>query len=189
MSSLAIMEVFSDLPDARRGAGQRHQQALCLSLFTLAICAGCGGFLAIGDWIDSYRAELVALFQPKKDRLPSYSTIRRVLLELDYKSYSACLARFFEVEPHSGETIAVDGKVLRGSYNHRSPAANTSAHRAIQLVTVYLVERGLILTPEQVACKSNEITALPSVIEQLAQRGVVFAFDALNTQKNNNADY
>ncbi len=55
-------------------------------------------------------------------------------------------------------------------------------------MTVYLVERGLILTPEQVACKSNEITALPIVIEQLAQRGVVFAFDALNTQKNDRAD-
>jgi hypothetical protein len=189
MSSLAIMEVFSELPDARRGAGQRHQQALCLALFTLSVCAGCGGFLAIGDWLKSYQSELVALFQPKKDRLPSYSTIRRVLLDLDYKSYSACLARFFEVEPQAGETIAVDGKVLRGSYNHRSPAANTSAHRAIQLVTVYLVERGLILTPEQVACKSNEITALPRVIEELAQRGVVFAFDALNTQKNTCTDY
>ncbi len=84
------MEVFSELPDARRGAGQRHQHALCLALFTLAVCAGCGGFLAIGDWLKSYQNELVALFQPKKDRLPSYSTIRRVLLELDYKSYSAC---------------------------------------------------------------------------------------------------
>lgn len=183
MTSLAIMEVFLDLPDRRRGAGQRHQQALCLALFTLAVCAGCGGFLAIGDWIESYRAELIRLFQPQKDRLPSYSTLRRVLLDLDYKSYSACLGKFFEIAPLAGETVAVDGKTLRGSYNRRSAAANTSAHRAIQLVTVYLVESGLILAPEQVANKSNAITALPSVIEQLAQRGVVFAFDALNTQK------
>ena len=57
-------------------------------------------------------------------------------------------------------------------------------HPAIQLVTVYLVERGLILTPQQVDCKTNEIKAIPPVLEALAQRGVVFAFDALNTQKN-----
>lgn len=180
---MAILDVFADLPDTRRGAGQRHEQSLCLALFTLAICAGCRGFLAIGDWIESYRDELIALFSPEKDRLPSYSTIRRVLLNLDYKSYGACLAQFFKVEPQAGETVAVDGKTARGSYNSDTAATNTVAHPAIQLVTVYLVERGLILAPEQVQRKTNEIKALPIVIEQFAQRGLVFAFDALNTQK------
>jgi DDE_Tnp_1-associated len=184
MSSLTLLEAFADLPDTRRGAGQRHKQPLCLALFTLAICAGCRGFIAIGDWIESYRADLVALFQPEKGRLPSYSTIRRVLLELDARSYGACLTRFFQVEPKSGETIAWDGKTLRGSYNSDTAATNTETHPAIQLVTVYLVERGLILAPQEVEQKSNEIKAFPAVIEQFAQRGVVFAFDALNTQKN-----
>jgi predicted transposase YbfD/YdcC len=85
MSSLAIVEAFSGLPDSRRGAGRRHSQALCLALFTLAISAGCRGFLAINDWLTSYHAELLELFNPPKGRLPSYSTIRRVLLEIDLK--------------------------------------------------------------------------------------------------------
>jgi hypothetical protein len=46
------------------------------------------------------------------------------------------------------------------------------------------VERGLILPIQPVDCKTNEIKALPPVIKALAERGVVFAFDALNTQKN-----
>ena len=75
MPQLAIVEAFSDLPDPRRTAGQRHQQALCLSLFTLAVTAGNRGFLAIGDWLRAYHDELVALFDPLKGRLPSYSTI------------------------------------------------------------------------------------------------------------------
>ena len=54
----------------------------------------------------------------------------------------------------------------------------------IQLVTVYAVERGLILPIQPVDKKSNEITALPPVLKALAYRGVVFAFGALNTQKN-----
>jgi hypothetical protein len=67
-------------------AGKRHHMALCLALFTLAVTAGNRGFLAIGDWLKSYRSELIALFKPPKQRLPSYSTIRRVLLKLDYSA-------------------------------------------------------------------------------------------------------
>jgi len=62
MSTLAIVEVFRDLPDLRRTAGLRHDQALCLALFTLAISAGCRGFLAIQDWLTGYRHELLELF-------------------------------------------------------------------------------------------------------------------------------
>ena len=51
------------------------------------------------------------------------------------------------------------------------------------LVSAYLVERGLILEPHQVARKTNEIKALPELIEKLALKGVVFAFDAINTKK------
>lgn len=183
MSALAIVDAFKDLPDNRRGAGRRHTQPLCLALFTLAVTAGCRGFIAISDWLQSYHTDLLALFKPAKARLPSYSTIRRVLLDLDYEAYSACLASFFEIEPVSGETVAIDGKVLRGSYNVETPASTTESHRAIQLVTVYIVERGLILPIQPVDKKSNEITALPPVLKALARRGVVFAFDALNTQK------
>jgi len=89
----------------------------------------------------------------------------------------------------AGETIALDGKVLRGFYARETPASTAESHRAIQLVTVYVVERGLILPIQPVDKKSNEITALPPVLKALAHRGVVFAFDALNTQKNLSANY
>jgi len=59
-------------------------------------------------------ARLKQLFNVK--RLPSYSTIRRALLGLDYEDYSCRLARFLKITPLEGETLAVDGKVLRGSY-------------------------------------------------------------------------
>jgi hypothetical protein len=81
MSQIAILEVFADLPDVRRGQGRRHSIALCVSIFTLAVTAGNQGFLAIGDWIDSYHEQLKQIFAV--ERLPSYSTIRRVLLKID----------------------------------------------------------------------------------------------------------
>lgn len=181
---IEILEVFAEMPDVRNASGKRHQIALCLALFTLAIAAGNRGFLAIGDWLKSYRDELIELFHPPKHRIPSYSTIRRVLLNLDYQQYSAALAKFFDIKPLLGETLAVDGKVLRGSYQLETDNPDSPAHPAIMLVSAYLVERGLILEPFQVDSKTNEIKALPEFIKHLALRGVVFAFDAISTQKN-----
>ena len=185
MSEIAILEAFSGMPDHRRKQGTRHSLQLCLALFTLAVLAGNQGFLSIGDWLKSYSEDLKELF--KVTRIPSYSTIRRTLLGLDYEDYSYRLASFFEIKPLAGETLALDGKVLRGSYLLSEENPYCEPHKAITLVTAYLVERGLILKPEEVESKSNEIKAVPRLIKTLALEGVVFAFDAMNTQKNGQA--
>lgn len=183
MSEIEIVKAFTGLQDPRRRAGQRHPLPLCLALFTLAIAAGNKGFLAIGDWIASYREQLIDLLKPTKNRLPSYSTVRRTLLHIDYEHYSVCLANFFEIKPVPGETVGMDGKVLKGSYQVENDNPDSDSHPAIMLVSAYLVERGLILEPCEVDAKSNEIKAIPELIQKLALKGVVFAFDAINTQK------
>jgi hypothetical protein len=105
------------------------------------------------------------------------------LVNVDYEQYSVCLAHFFGIQPLAGETIAVDGKVLRGSYQLETDNWYSQPHPAIMLVSAYIVERGLILEPFEVASKTNEITALPEFIQRLALKGVIFAFDAISTQK------
>ena len=92
------------------------------------IAAGNKGFLAIGDWISSYHEQLVDLLKPPKNRLPSYSTVRRALLHIDYQRYSACLALFFKVQPVCGETVGLDGKVLKGSYQIENDNPNSDSH-------------------------------------------------------------
>lgn len=183
MFEATLIDAFADLPDARRRAGRRHDQSLCLALFTLAVAAGNRGFLAIGDWLKCYHDELLELFKPHKNRLPSYSTIRRVLLQTDEQTYAQSLSCFFEITPEAGETLATDGKVLKHSFLRETDNPHCQPHPAIMMVTGYLVERGLILPPHEVHSKTNEIKALPEMIEQLALKGVVFAFDAINTQK------
>ena len=59
---IEILSAFSKISDTRHRLGKRHDIALCLALFTLAIAAGNQGFLAIGDWLKSYQAELIELF-------------------------------------------------------------------------------------------------------------------------------
>ncbi|NEO00334.1 MAG: ISAs1 family transposase [Moorea sp. SIO3I7] len=183
MSQIPIIEAFAELEDPRRRAGQRHSLPLCLALFTVGYAAGNKGFLAIGDWISSYREPLIDLFKPPKNRLPSYSTVRRALLHINSEQYSRCLAKFFNVQPVPGETIGLDGKVLKHSYQIENDNPDSDSHPAIMLVSAYIVERGLILEPFEVDAKTNEIKALPDLIQKLALKGVVFAFDAINTQK------
>ena len=182
MTEIAILKAFEGMPDYRRKQGTRHSLQLCLALFTLAVAAGNQGFLAIGDWLKYHHDELKDLFGV--ERIPSYSAIRRILLRVDYLDYAARLAKFFGVKPEIGETISLDGKTLKGSYLVQEDNPSSEPHPAIILVTAYVVERGLILPPLQVNYGSNEITALPDLIKNLAVRGVVFSFDAINTQKN-----
>jgi hypothetical protein len=102
---IEIFEAFAALPDVRKASGKRHTMALCLMLVTLTVTAGNRGVLLIGNWLNCYRSELIALFHPPQQRLPSYSKIRRVLLKLGYAQYSATLARFFAIQPCPGETL------------------------------------------------------------------------------------
>jgi hypothetical protein len=106
-----------------------------------------------------------------------------VLLNVDYQDYARRLSRFSGIFPERGQTMSLDGKTLKGSYVVQDNNPNSEPHPAIVLVTAYVVETGLILPPRQVEVGSNEITALPELIENLAVEGVVFAFDSMNTQK------
>ena len=95
-------------------------------------------------------------------------------LRLDYRDYSACLSRFLGIQPLPSETLATDGKLLRGSYEAISDDPTIDSHPAIILVTAYIVERGLILEPYEMESKTNEITALPAFIKQMALPGESF---------------
>ena len=101
----------------------------------MAVAALNKGFLAIGDWISRYQEQLIDLFKPAKNRLPSYSRVRRALLYVNYHQDSVCLAKFFNVQPDAGETIGLDGKVLKGSDQIEDDNPTSDSHPAIMLVS------------------------------------------------------
>jgi hypothetical protein len=182
MSKLAIIEAFEGMPDRRRKQGRRHSLELCIALFTIAVAAGNQGFLAMGDWLKYHTEELKKIFGVES--IPSYSAIRRVLLYVNYQDYGERLGKFLGIKVQQGETISLDGKTIRGSYQlQENNNPMSEPHPAIILVSAYIAERGLILPPRQVEFGSNEIVTLPEIIKDLAIKGVVFVFDAMNTQK------
>ena len=105
LSEIAILDVFEVIPDHRRKQGRRHLLSLCLAWFTPTVVAAYHRFIAIEDWLKSYNQQLKKLFDT--ERLLSYSTIRRPLLNLDYEDYSHRLAQFFNISSDRGRNLSL----------------------------------------------------------------------------------
>ncbi len=109
-------------------------------------------------------------------------TLRRALRALDPKALAAAFASWVaslhaQISGEHPGVIAIDGKTLRGSKRDKSGAG------ALHIVSAYAHEAGLVLAARAVEGKSNEITAIPELLDMLAIAGAVVTIDAMGTQK------
>jgi predicted transposase YbfD/YdcC len=116
-------------------------------------------------------------FLPFCDGIAPAQTLRRVLRALDPKA----LARGFSSWVASLQTkvsgvVAIDGKTLRGTKPDKSGTG------ALHIISAYAHEAGLVLAARAVAAKSNEITAIPELLDMLAIEGAIVTIDAIGTQ-------
>ena len=162
---IEILEVFSDHPDVRRQAASHG------AMLSAVYPSGDGResrILAIGDWLACYRWDLIALFNPPKSPLPSYSTIRPVLLELDYAQYSADLARFFGAESFAQGYWGVENKVHH--VRDVTQGEDTSPIPMHQLLQIFAVARNFVIN----LYRSNELSNMVQ-----AERLCKFGLDTL----------
>ena len=118
--------------------------------------------------------------------IPSHDTIGRVLATLKPAAFQACFANWIaqlqsaHVPPEAGEVkqIAIDGKALRRSHDKQKKLG------PLFLVSAWSVECGLSLGQLATAEKSNEITAIPALLENLDVKGAIVTIDAAGCQKN-----
>lgn len=170
-----LLKRFARLSDPRRCQGKRHSQALVLGIVVLATMSGYLGYRAIDDFLQKHKAELFELFRPAQDRLPSYSTIRRVLMQLDFVAFCTLYEQWVsEQHASSAKQLCIDGKALRGSV-----AENGTTH----LVSVFCPEQEIVLRVAKVENKSNEIPIVQRLIRDSQLTGKVFTLDALHCQK------
>ena len=110
--------------------------------------------------------------------IPSADTFARVISSLDPEALEAGFQQWVGhlTESLEGELIAIDGKTSRGSYDREEGV------KALQLVSAWATERRLVLGQCPVSSKSNEITAIPVLIEQLDVKGAIVSIDAMGTQ-------
>lgn len=174
----ALTTHFAGLPDPRLARTTRHP---LLSIVTIALCA----VLAGADSWDSIaafgevRRGWFASFLDLPHGIPTHDTFNRVFAALDPAAFRAAFAAWMAaitgVLP--AQVIALDGKTLRGSQDQRLGKS------AIHLVSAWATANQLVLAQVKVDDKSNEITALPALLQQLALRGCIVTLDALGCQR------
>lgn len=179
----SIVAFFEKIPDARRGAGQRHNQTLILVLVLMSTMSGCFGYRATGDFIGRNREALLKYLKPHKGRLPSFDTVRRVLMNMDFcevnRQFRAWAAQYVVIK--KGEWISVDGKAIGGTSVRQSQKQKQDF---VSLVSVYCSKQNLVLANGELRnAKQSEIPLVQSLIEALHLEGVVFTLDALHCQK------
>ena len=178
LSRQPLVQVLRSVTDPRDRRGVRHNLSTVLSLAVTGVLAGCRSLTAIWEHAtDLTSADLRSLGVEAGQALPSESTIRRVLQNLDPADVDAHLRSWLctRTGTINGRTvIAVDGKTMRGARTSKDPAPHLLA--ALDHAT------GAVLTQQRVAGKSNEIPALRELLEPLDLEGVVVSADAMHTQ-------
>ena len=178
LSRQPLTQVLRDVADPRDRRGVRHDLPMVLSLAITGVLAGCRSLTAIWEYTtDLTAADLRSLGLEEGQALPSESTIRRVLQDLDPAGLDALLRSWLCTRTGTIEgrtVIAVDGKTMRGARQGQVPAPHLLA--ALDHAT------GAVLTQQRVADKSNEIPALRELLEPLDLDGAVITADAMHTQ-------
>jgi predicted transposase YbfD/YdcC len=173
----SLLVHFADLPDPRVERTRRHQ---LIDIIAIALCAViCGA----DSWVD------VELFGRSKEAwlrrflllpngIPSHDTFGRVFARLDPDAFERCFLTWVQEVMHvtEGETVAIDGKVLRRSHDRGA------GQQPIDLVSAWACEQRLVLGQVKVDAHSNEIPAVPLLLELLDLEGCTVTLDAMHCQ-------
>lgn len=170
------MDCLSTIDDPRRPSnGTLHDFREILVMAIAAVLSDCDTVEDIAFWARAKEGWL-RRFLSLKNGVPSEETFLRTLRALDPTQFERAFRRWVGgIVGTLGGTLAVDGKTVRGS--------GSGGESAIHMVSAYATELGLVLGQEKVAEKSNEITAIPELLDALDIKGWLVSIDAMGCQK------
>lgn len=174
----SISAHFSQLEDPRI---ERNKLYPLLNIIVITICAViCGA----ENWVDvamygKLKQAWLGKYLDLSHGIPSHDTFGRVFRRLKAEAFQACFLAWVKAvnEISGGQVIAIDGKELRRSMDR------TLGKRAIHMVSAWASENRLVLAQQKVDEKSNEITAIPALLEMLEIAGCIITIDAMGCQK------
>ncbi len=174
----AVLTVFENLPDPRvEGGNKRH---LLPDLIFVALC---GTVCGCESWteVEQFAREKIDWFRkyvPLEHGVPSHDTLGRVFAALDTAAFQVCLQDWVEQLQIDlqGQSVHIDGKTIRRSFD----AATNK--QALHMVSAWASGLSLCLGQVATDAKSNEITAVPLLLDLLELRGSVVTLDAMHCQ-------
>jgi predicted transposase YbfD/YdcC len=178
-----LIEKLKKVKDFRQASGKRHQLWVVLLIIILGIMQSYIGYRAIGDFAKYNQALLTKYFKLPGGKVPSYSTIRRVLMELDLSELLNIFNEWAKEEYQNKEGlewIAVDGKSLRSTViNHDDATQNF-----VMFASFFSQETGIVLHLEQWENKeSSEIHQVQDMIRDTELTDKNFTLDALHSNR------
>jgi len=168
---------FASLLDPRVERTKHHQ---LLDIVLIAICAvvcGADGWVEV-EAFGKTKKKWLKRFLALPNGIPSHDTFGRVFAALDAAEFQRCFLEWVQAVQGltAGQVVAIDGKTLRRSHNHRQGKA------ALHLVSAWATANRLVLGQVATAAKSNEITAIPELLRLLDLTGCIVTIDAAGTQ-------
>lgn len=176
--TLSFFHHFDTLVDPRIQRCQRHKLGDILFLAVAAMLGGANDFVAMQKFGHAKRAWLDK-FLELPNGIPSHDTLGRVFALLDSEQFIQCFINWVQTihEVTEGEVIAVDGKTARASLDR--PSGKNPLH----VVSAWASANRVVLGEVMVDDKSNEITAIPKLLQMLELRGAIVTIDAMGCQK------
>lgn len=171
-------DCFEGLEDPRTGNAGRHDLH---ELLLIALCTVlCGGQTAVDMALFAEaKEEFLRGFMRLEHGVPSHDTFSRLFRLLDPEQFRACFQRFMARFSESCRgVVAIDGKVLRRSFD------KASGKSPLHMVSAWGCDQRLVLAQVATDAKSNEITAVPKLLEMLSLKGTIVTVDALNCQRD-----
>lgn len=174
----SIAEHFADLEDPRIDRRRLHPLINILVIALSAAVCGADAWTEIELFGEAKRAWF-AKFLDLTNGIPSHDTFGRVFAALDAEQFQRCFSNWVRSTCTllKGQVVALDGKTLRRSHNR------TIGKDAIHMVSAWATESQLVLGQTKVDDKSNEITAIPALLELLELSGCIVTIDAIGCQK------
>ena len=177
-----LIEELEKIKDPRRGEGQRHNLVFVLLIIIMSTMSGYYGYRAIGDFIKRNKDDLLKYFKPKGGRLPSFSTVRRVIKGVDFNDFTEAFYIWSKdyIEIKKGDWLSIDGKAIKGTFDKN----DIKRQHFINLVSIFSESTEMILSAGKILnSKESEIPKVRELIDKLDIKGVVFTIDALHCQK------
>ena len=175
MDIFELKEEIKNITEPRRIAygNIRHklEDIIIIGLFTV-ICGG--DDFSDMETFGKEREDLLRNFLELPNGIPDSDTFRRLFERINPQELSACLKNWIGAEREKRSVIAVDGKTIRGSGN--------SEHKAYHVVSAFVAENQITLGEITTAEKSNEITAVPELLDLIDVEGAIVTADAMSCQ-------
>jgi predicted transposase YbfD/YdcC len=178
-----LVEVFAAIPDFRQSRGKRHALSAILALACCAMLCGARSYSAIAEWGRNYGARIARALGFTHDP-PCAAPLHTIFRRIDRDAFEAHLGVWAErvvgsqalAAESPGAAVALDGKTLRGSKKQGAPG--------MHLLSALAHHMGVTLAQHAVDDKTNEITAVETLLQGLVLEGRVMTMDALLTQRH-----